>query len=72
VYHIVAARDAKRLEFSASALVTMGAIVKRLTGVIIFWSAQPTGDHIFTDSKRNKADENKLLSTTRDFTHEHL
>lgn len=44
----------------------------RLNGRIIFWSAQPTGDHSFTDSKQNKADENKLLSTTRDFTHEDL
>ena len=50
----------------------MAIVVQTKRGVAIFWSAQPTGDQIFTDSKQNKADENKLLSTTRDFTHEDL
>ena len=50
----------------------MAIVVETKRGVAIFWSAQPTDDQIFTDSKQNKADENKLLSTTRDFTHEDL
>ena len=67
------ARVAQRLTTSASASTSIVKTTKSCV-IVLFWSAQPAGNHIFTDSKGNKgtADENKLLSTTRGFTHEDL
>ena len=64
---------AERLATSASASTRIVKTTKSCV-IVLFWSAQPAGNHIFTDSKGNKgtADENKLLSTTRGFTHEDL
>lgn len=64
---------AQRLKTSASASTSIVKTTKSCV-IVLFWSAQPAENHIFTDSKGNKgtADENKLLSTTRGFTHEDL